>query len=248
MEVAPRIQEELSARRAQLQRVRSQRDKALASGDTRRAAELKHRADRIETDTGRSQQRLNTARTLASDGEQVRRAGGRVYTPEQAEERGRFLDAQAALPASVRARGTAAGQGRDYAALAGLAGYGREEYERLDPHGQRAARLEVDRELALRKELNRTAGDVVAGERASSLGRREQHQLDRAFDSTLEQRMRDSGHGMPAARVERSGIESWQKAGRNDRGSGGARESSVMRDAHEVAARRKRQLGRDPGH
>ena len=61
------------------------------------------------------------------------------------------------LPADAQARAArelaqsqraSAGETRDYAALAGLAGYGREEYERLDPAGQRAARLEIDRELA----------------------------------------------------------------------------------------------------
>ncbi len=242
------IQERLSAKRAQLERVRGERGKALESGDTRRAVELTHRGQRIEEEIGHSQQGLNAARQVASDGERARRAGGRLYTRGQAEERERFLDAQAALPASARARGSRAGERRDYAALAGLAEYGREEYERLDPRGQRAARLEVDRELALRKELNATAGDLAVGGGAPPLGRREKRNVKEEFDSTLHKRMGDGGHGMPASLVERSGLDRWRKDGRTDRGSARARESSVMRDAHEVAARRKRQLGRDLGH
>jgi hypothetical protein len=243
---APEIQERFSAKRAQLERVRGEHGKALASGDTRRAAELSHRAQRIEEEVGRSQQALNTARQVASDGERARRTTGRVYTRGQAEERERFLDAQAALPGSALVRGSGADQRRDYAALTGLAGHGREEYERLDPRGQRAARLEIDRELALRKELNATVGDLAVGGEASLLGRREKRKLHKEFDSTLQQRMRDGGHGMPSSHVERSALDSWREDGRTDRGSARARESSVMRDAHEVAARRKRQLGRDP--
>jgi hypothetical protein len=236
---------ELSAKRAQLERVRVERAKALASGKTRRAAELDHRAQRIEGDIGRSQQGLNAARLVANDGEQARSRTGAVYTGEQALERGRFLDAQAALPASGRSGGAAAGQRRDYAALAGLAGYGRSEYELLDARGQRAARLEVDRELAMRKELSATAGDLAAGSESSELGRREKRRLTEDFDGKLKERMRDGGYGMPDSRLERTALDSWLHDARTGRGSDRARESSVMRDAHEVAARRKRQLGRD---
>jgi hypothetical protein len=243
-DAAPRILQQLSARRAQLARVRSAHAKASGSGDARRSAELKHREQRIEGDIERQQGGLNAARRLAGDGEQLLRAGGKPYTREQAEARNRFLDAQAALPSSARARGSEPGQRRDYAALAGLAGFGRDEYERLDAHGQRAARLQVDRELAARKERNRTAGDLAATESSSPLGRRERHKLDREFDSALAQRMRDGGHTMPSGGAERSNIDLWRSGGRSARASGGSRESSVMRDAHEVAARRKRQLGR----
>ena len=238
-------QVELSAKRAQLERVRVERAKALASGKTRRAAELDNRAQRIEGDIGRSQQGLNAARLVANDGEQARSRTGAVYTGEQALERGRFLDAQAALPASGRPGGAAAGQRRDYAALAGLAGYGRSEYELLDARGQRAARLEVDRELAMRKELSATAGDLAAGSESSELGRREKRRLTEDFDGKLKERMRDGGYGMPDSRLERTALDSWLHDARTGRGSDRTRESSVMRDAHEVAARRKRQLGRD---
>jgi len=237
-------QQRLSSQRAQLQRIRAARIKASEAGDGRRAAELKHREQRIEGEVEGGQGGLNAARRLAG-GEQLRRSGGDPYTQERAEARNDFLDAQAALPASSRLRGSEPGEGRDYAALAGLAGFGREEYERLDPHGQRHARLEVDRELAARKELTRTAEDLAAADGSSPLGRRERQRLDREFDSTLKQRMRDAGHGMPSSLQKQSSIDLWRKEGRAGGGSGRKKESSVMRDAHEVAARRKRQLGRD---
>lgn len=241
---APMIQQRLSSQRAQLQRVRAARIKASESGDGRRAAELKHREGRIEGDIAGAQGGLNAARRLAG-GEQVRRSGGDAYTEEQAQARDDFLNAQAALPSSTRAAGSEPGERRDYAGLAGLAGFGREDYERLDPQRQRAARLEVDRELAAHKELTRTAEDLAAADGSSPLGRRERQKLDREFDSTLKQRMRDGGHGMPSSLAKHSAVDLWRKDGRAGGGSGRRRESSVMRDAHEVAARRKRQLGRD---
>ena len=234
------IQQRLSSQRAQLQRVRAARIKASEAGDGRRTAELKHREGRIEGDIAGAQGGLDAARRLVG-GEQGGRSDGDPYTQEQAEARDAFLNAQAALPASSRSRRSEAGERRDYAALAGLAGFGREEYERLDPHGQRLARREVDRELAARNERTRTAEDLAAADGSSPLGRREQQTLDKEFDSTLKQRMRDAGHGMPSSLQKQSSIELWRKEGRGGR----IRESSVMRDAHEVAARRKRQLGRD---
>jgi len=242
LRAAPEIREQLSAKRAQLQRVRGEHSRALSSGDTRRALELDNRAQRIEGEIGRSQQSLNAARQLVGDSEQVRRAGGGLYTPQQAEERARFLDAQAALPASARAHGAGGGEQRDYAALAGLAGYGHEEYERLDPRGRWAARAKVDKELAMRRELNATAAEVTAGGNTAPLGRREKRQVDSAFEGTLRRRLRDGGHGIPASRADHSAIDSWRRDARTDRGSS---ESRVMRDAHAVAARRKRQLGWD---
>jgi hypothetical protein len=242
VQAAPEIQERLSAQRTQLQRVRRAREQALESGNTRRAVELGHRAQRIEGEIGHSQQGLSAARQVVSDGERARRKTGDVYTREQVRERDRFLDAQAALPADARARASRAEERRDYAALAGLVGYGRDEYDTLAPRAQRAARLEVDRELALRKELNATARELAAGGGASMLGRRERRKMNEEFDRTLEARMRDGGHDMPFSRVE-TGFDAWRRDRRADRGSGRARESNVTRDAREVAARRKRQLG-----
>jgi hypothetical protein len=244
-EAAPEIQQRLSAKRAQFERLQKERAKALADGDSRRAAELGHRAQRIEGEVEREQRELTGARRVASDGEQARRSTGSVFSREQGEDRARFLDAQAELPASVRGGGSRTGERRDYVALAGLAGYGRGEYERLDPRRQRAARLEVDRELALRKELSATARDVLASGGDSPLRRREKRKADRAFDSALEQRMHHGGYSMPASRVGRSQLDSWRQDALAERLSESARKSSVMRDAHEVARGRKRQLGRD---
>jgi hypothetical protein len=240
-EAAPEIEERLSAKHAQLERVRRERGQAQASGDTRRAAKLGVRAERIEGEVAREQQTLNTARRTVDDGEKAKRGTGNVYTREQAEQRARFLDAQAALPAG----GAGGGEQRDYAGMAGLAGYGRKGYEGLDPRGQRAARLEIDRELALRKELSATARDVAMGDQGR-LGRREQRKVDKRFDSRLNEGMREGGHRMPSSRDKRSGFDSWLQDGRSERRSAGAGESSVMRDAREVATRRKRQLGREP--
>ncbi len=241
---SPEVQARLSAWRAQLLRVQSERRKALASGDTRRAAVLAHRGQRIEGDIAREQHRLNTARQVARAYEQARSGTGEGYGSKRAGDRDRFLDAQAQLPSSARARDSATGERRDYAGLAGLAGFGRREYERLDPRSQRRARLDVDRELALRKELNATAGDLAANVEDWPLRRRERIKAHRAFDSALEQRMRDGGLSMPSAQTE-GWIESWRRDARTDRRAADAHESSVMRDAQAVARRRKRQLGRD---
>jgi len=265
-QAAPETQARISAKRAQLGRVEGAREQALAGGDTRRAAKLGARAQRIEGEVAHEQQTLNAARQTAADDEKARRGPGHAHTREQGEQQGRFLDAQAALPAGRARRrghggeasdaGSAPGSGgadrsqsgrRDYAGMAGLAGYGSKEYEGLDARKQRAARLEIDRELALRKELNATARDVAAGGNGS-LGRREKRKMDRKSDRTLEQRLRADGHELPAsAKPKPSALDSYLRDGRTDRRPAAARrgESSVMRDAREVAARRKRQLGRE---
>jgi hypothetical protein len=246
-EAAPEMQRRLSAKRAQLERLGREHGNALAAGDTRRAGELGHRGDRVKGEIEREQDALNAAQRVVREGEQAHSRTGEVYTRERREAQDRFLDAQAALPAAARAQ--RAGESRDYAALSGLAGYEREEYERLDSRGQRAARLEIDRELALRKELSQTAGSFAGGE-TPRLGRRERRRAGRKFDSALQTQMRDGGRSMPASRRKRSAFEAWREAGRAERDASGGREpmsdrSSVMRDAREVAARRKRQLGRD---
>ncbi|HXA53273.1 MAG TPA: hypothetical protein VNV37_00205 [Solirubrobacteraceae bacterium] len=216
------VQSELSAKRAQLQRVRGERAKAVAAGDTRRAARLNARATRIEGEVEGGQRALNEARHAAAEGERAqRRGGGRPYTAEQQRERAEWLDAQAALPpargggiprAGVSgggasgapgalgggALGDAAAMGarRDYGGVAGLVGHSRAQYDALAPRAQREARLEIDRELALRRELSGAASSVAAaGERASKRGDR--RRAGRNFDRALEQRLRDGGHTPP---------------------------------------------------
>jgi hypothetical protein len=244
-QAAPEVQARLSMERAQLERLRNARGRALAAGDTRRASELAHRAERVEQQIGGEQAELSAARRVAGDGEHTLRATGRVYSRVQGEDRDRFLDEQASLPAGARARESGSGKRRDYAALAALAGYGRVEYEQLGPAGRRAARLQVDRELALRKEMGAAARDVGAIAAQQRLRRGEKRKADRTFDTALEHRMRDARQPVPARRGGRSDVKASRRSGGLDGSTAGAGESSVMRDAREVAARRKRQLGRD---
>jgi hypothetical protein len=243
-DAAPEIQRRLAGERARLQRMGRERADAVAGGDTRRAAELGHREARVREQLEHEQEALNAAQRLVREGEQAQRRGGETHSRERREARDRFLDEQAALPSAAAAR---RGDGRrDYAALAGVAGYGREEYERLDPRRQRAARLEIDRELALRRELGETARTLESRADASPVGRRERRRADRDFDGTLQRRMSDAGHSLPASRRKRSGVEAWREEGRVNANASApsSADSSVMRDAHEVVARRKRQLGK----
>jgi hypothetical protein len=243
-EAAPEIQRRLAGGRARLERMGRERADALAGGDTRRAAELGHREARVRGELEHEQEALNAARRLVREGEQAQRRGGETHSRERREAHERFLDEQAALPPGAAARG--GGERRDYAALAGLAGYGREEYERLDPRHQRAARLEIDRELALRRELGETARTLASRTEASPVGRRERRRADSEFDGTLQRRMQDAGHDMPASRRKRSGVDAWREEGRANANASAPSSagSSVMRDVHEVVARRKRQLGK----
>ncbi len=208
----------------------------------RRAARLQSRMNRLGTEIAGEQCTLSAARATVADGERAKRASGRVYTSEQLERRRRSLDAQAALP--DRGRAGPGGEKRDYAAAAGIAGYAPKEFEALDDRHKRAARLEIDRELARYKELNATAKDVAVGG-GGSLGRRERRKTDKQFERRHERRVRDSGHELPSsARPKPSALDSYLQDSRAARAHPGTRsESSVLRDAREVSARRKRQLG-----
>ncbi len=250
----PESQARLTAKREQLERVRAAQKRSLATGgrstgERRRTARLGVRAGRIERELEAEQQRLTAARKGAADGERTRKLTGRVYTREQEQERARFLDAQAALPAGTgrtrgRGRDGSAAQAtaprRDYAAIAGLAGYGRAEYERLDPPRRRQARMEIDRELAVRRELGGAAEDLAAGG-GEGLGRRERRKAAVGFERALGERVSAAGHRLPSSHSHESRIDAWLKDARRERQ---APSSSVMDDARELAARRKRQLGR----
>jgi hypothetical protein len=266
---APRIQGELSAKRTQLQRVHGAREQAVAGGDTRKAAELEHRGKRIEGEIERGQLALSEARQTTAEGERAQRRTSRTYTSEQARERGRLLDAQAELPDARgrgtagdrsrigRARGEGAAEGgaeRDYAGTASIAGYTRRQFEELNPRDQREARLEIDRELALRRELSAAASAVTAAGEPKPK-RRERRKAGRDFDRALDEQLRQGGHSAPRSRtapprgLPRGGPPREQRphdARRHEprhHPGGGGRESSVMRDVDEVVQRRKRQLG-----
>jgi hypothetical protein len=209
-----------------------------------RAAKLQRRMSRLRGEIAGDQGSLAAARQTVQDGAQTKQTAGDVYTRAQAEKRARFLDAQAAL---------APGE-RDYSGAAGIADYGRREYEALDARGQQVARREIDQELAVRKGANVAAREVAAGGEGS-LGRREQKKLHQQFGEALEQEVKAEGHELPASLKPRpkrpsfdAQVQDWRDAGRSggagsgDRPIGGSR---VMRDAHEVVAGRKRQLGRE---
>jgi hypothetical protein len=244
-EMGPKTQARLAGMRAQLARVQSTRGDATAAGDTRRAARLDAREQRIAGEIAGEADTLRQARRTVADSESAKRRTGETRTHEQRQERARFLDAQAALPAAGRVG--AGGERRDYALLAGLAGYGSSEYERLDSRRRREARAQIDRELAMRRELGAAAADVAAAAGAGSLGRREKRQAGREFDHALGERMRAGGPRRPGIPGGGSRLDEWKRDGAvaAARAHGRWRGSPVLDDAREVAARRKRQLGRD---
>jgi hypothetical protein len=236
-------QARLGALRAQLARVQAARTRVAAAGETRHAARLRDRERRLTGELAREETAHRQARETVATGERAERATGRPHTREQREERARLLDAQAALPRAGRP--DAQGRRRDYTALAALAGYSRAAYEQLDPRRQREARLAIDRELALRRELGGAAEDVAAAA-AGRVPRRERRQAGRELDRALGERLRAEGHRPPNASAG-AAIERWQREGAA--AATAARErretSPVLDDAREVAARRKRQLGWD---
>ncbi|MHB8234833.1 MAG: hypothetical protein ACYDHT_09300 [Solirubrobacteraceae bacterium] len=139
-----------------------------------------------------------------------------MFGVERMRDRQAFLDAQAALAPSVRT-GTAPGSasaGRDYPALAGLLGILPREYDGLHARGKRVARVEIDRELGARSVGRRDWGDDA-------------HRADR---------------DVPAASARLPSRERYRTTASHGRRA--ESESSVMADVCEVAARRKRQLGR----
>jgi hypothetical protein len=212
---APSVMADLGRRRAQLQRVHVARGQALAAGDARRGVQLDTRARRIEADIERADARLLAARTTAARAQAMRSAPHGPRAQAETARRAVFLDEQAQLAPRGRPTGGADGtRRRDYAALAGLAGHAPVHYETLDPASRRKARVQIDRALALRRELHRAHG----GHPRES---------------------EPSGVRAPGASERPPGARPDVPAGARV----AAPESPVMRDAHEVAARRKRQLG-----
>lgn len=212
--------------------------------ERQRVATLKAGMDRLQGEIAGEQNSLTAARQTVDDGDRTKRVSGRVYSSEQREQRAKFLDAQAALPDGGRAGPD--GKQRNYAGMASLVGYSRREFEGLDAGRQQAARLEIDRELALRKEVNATAKDVAVGS-GGALKPSEQRKTDEQYDRTLEQRVRDGGHELPSSvRPKPSAGDPRLTDPRDPRAHARLRrESRVVRSAREVAERRKRQLGRD---
>lgn len=228
VQASAHARQRLTSKRAQLERVGRARQGALASGDSRRAALLAVREQRISTKVAREQKSFSEARGTVADGEAMRRTSGSPHTPEQRERRARFLDEQAALPSARERRDGA--QRRDYAALAGLAGYGREDYQRLAPRARREACLRIDRELALRSQLGAAARDVNRAS-APQLGRRERRRVDKEFDRALEQRTYASGSSLPGVLPKRSPSGSRANASVAEREAGDGHSARDRREA-----------------
>jgi hypothetical protein len=57
--------------------------------------------------------------------------------------------------------------------------------------------------------------------------------------------MRAGGQRQPSSRADSFGLEAWKRAGAAATERAHRSKSTVLDDAREVAARRKRQLGRD---
>ncbi|HTA36002.1 MAG TPA: hypothetical protein VK761_04740, partial [Solirubrobacteraceae bacterium] len=209
-----------------LERVRAQGAIAAAAGDMRRAASLSIRGGRLEAALEGERNELVATRPRADEGSAV--TPGWSESPAAEGARTRFLDEQAVLPAAIEAHRTGARPRRDYVALAALAGYEPREFQQLGAAEQRAARVAIDRELALRK--RRLAGGDD-GRRSGS----------RAADDR-------SGHGA-APTTPGAAERAHQAAARRARPShatrSGTPESRLMRDVREVEAGRKRQLGYD---
>jgi hypothetical protein len=226
----------------------SERDRAAAKyraeeqSHRKDAARLQSRMGSLQSEVDGEQNSLTVARQTVKDGEHARRKTGNVYTPEQAAEYAKFIDAQAELP--ERGRAGLGGAKRDYAKAAGIVGYGERRYEELDAGGKRVAQLEVDRELARLKAVRATAKHMATPPR-KSLPPREQSELDQSFDRTVEQQIGAGAPKPPSSHVNGSASGAPRHNSRTERRSAGAGESSPVRDAREVAARRRRQLGRE---
>lgn len=212
----------------QLARVREARASAAASGDQRGRARLAVRESRIDGALASEREALGAARHVIDPGGPEPRHALPGHAAGALHERARFLDDQAALPA--RGRAAADGGRRDYPALAGLAGYGRAQYEQLEPRRRRSVRLQIDRELALRRELGGAARrpGAGAGTGAEAGVNPAMPAGDPVTPPPRRKEQREDGSDRPPSRRD-------PPPGR----------SSVLDDAREVAARRKRQLGRD---
>jgi hypothetical protein len=211
LKAAPEVRERLVTLRARRERLRGEERAAANAGQRRRALELTHRGAGLGAEIAREEEALASAHRLVGKRRRGARGRGlRASHGDRLRERTRFLDDQARLAPAAASR-AAAGQARDYVALAGLAGLGSGEYARIDRGAQRAARLEIDRELARRPGAQALAGNPGAAMRDP-----------------------DPSRG-PVAVARRSPAAD----------IGSESESPIMRDAREVAAGRKRQLGFD---
>jgi hypothetical protein len=212
----------MEALRARSARIHSEQASAQQSGERRRAERLALRGARVDHELDRARDGLDRTRGAAA---------GTSPGASRSRERARFLDLQAQLPGVIDAHRARERVRRDYVALAGLAGLAPRDYEALGPGQQRAARLAIDRELTVRREVltARSGAGPIPGAFESSGAR------SRVSSG-------DGGSGDSTTPGPRGAPVPWRES-RSRPGRDGASESTVMQDARAVAERRKRQLG-----
>lgn len=211
---AASMQDEISTYRRQLARLTAARIRAEEDGDMPRKAKLGVRIRRVRDELEPLEQSLDRARKQVASARRTYKRRARPYTRHELERRERFLEQQAELASAAEARAPRF-KPRDYATLASLAGYGREEYLRLDPRQQRETRLYIDHELALHSDAH--APGLV----------QKQPSVPHAGAS-------DRAHLVPVATNSANGDQ-----------LPAAEESELMRDFREVIAGRKQRLGFD---
>jgi hypothetical protein len=209
----------------------------------KRAESLRGRMGVVQGEIAAERSSLDVAQQRVKEGERAKRTTGSPHTSKQFATHEQLLDVQAELPDHGRA--APGGEKRDYARLAGIGEYGQKEFEELSPGGQRVARLKIDRELAARKEASVAARDVAA-RHTSSPPTREEREAVKDVNHKLEQ-VSTGAPSAPSPRTKKGsppGASSRHNS-RTERRSAGAGESGPVRDAREVAAHRRRQLGRE---
>jgi hypothetical protein len=158
---SPAARAELQALEFRRSRIATSLRSAEARGDRRRTVSLRLRAGRLDDELSAHRAGAATPGARGQAG-RLRSALSRGLAAPRSDLRerravARTLDrAAAGAPREVLRSGPAA------ARLAGLAGIGPAEYLRRAPAEQRAARLEIERELARRRQLLRDAAPVWA--------------------------------------------------------------------------------------
>jgi hypothetical protein len=164
----PVSDQQLAALRTRRGTLAREEIKARQTGDTRRAARLAARGQRVGHELTTREAIAGNANDVLSDAARRRHATGEPLGARERLERQRWLDHQATLRRGVvpGPRADAAAY-RDYPRLAPLGGHDRASYLALAPGEQRQARLRIDRALAAR-----VAAPAAPEPRPQSVGRR----------------------------------------------------------------------------
>jgi hypothetical protein len=157
---SPAASAELEALEFRRSRIATSLRTAEARGDRRRTVSLRLRAHRLDDELAGRRAAAATPGPVGTLGRLrstlSRGAGAPRSDLRERRAIARTLDrAAAASPGEIRRSGAAA------ARLAGLAGISPAEYLRRAPAEQRAARLEIERELARRRQLLREAAPLL---------------------------------------------------------------------------------------